>query len=587
MEQIAREREVVIEITARIPSSVHIEAMDRVKFLATWLSGMLMWAFVPVAGNAPPSSSPASELAGELRLLIISGHLEGLRWPDFRDVQPGVSAAYAAGGYSPLWIENGLLTMKGQSVLAALRLSAAKGLRPEDYDAVTLARWAGDGRGTGAAAHDLARLDLALTLNLMRYASALHQGRVDPHRVRFAIRQKDRLDAAAFVHEFVASNKDLPELLAQLEPPFRGYRSTLEALARVQQLAAKEPLKMPVRPSLPLQRGRSYSDVSGLAERLAYLGDLNPSSRNGPPPRTYDGPVWEAVKRFQSRHGLPASGILDAPTWRALTTPLSRRVEQLQLTLERWRWLPSVVRPAIVVNIPEFQLRAFDDNGQLALRMQVIVGKAYRHRTPVFEDNLEAVIIRPWWNVPLRIQRNEMVPELSANPNYLSENRLQVVDQNNQPVPLPTQQELLKNLQSGDLRLRQEPGPANSLGLLKFDFPNNYSVYMHGTPARQLFSQARRDFSHGCIRVEDPEALAEWVLRRDPSWNRSKIAASCNGERTIKIAVSPAITVLVLYGTAVVEENGEVHFFDDVYGYDAELKKALASGYPYPSPAGP
>lgn len=571
-------------ITAERPCSVH-------SFCVRY-GALITYACVGVAICAPLRSDSerlppvaVSQTSAELRQIIASGRLSSLHIPDFRDIQPSVSALYEQNAYAPLWLAEAIVTPKGEAIMNELDGSGSKGLNPEDYDSAALRPWAFRIRDAGGTAHDFAALDLALTVDLMRYAAALHQGRIDPHRVHFAIRPKDRLDSAGFVRDYLASDQSVSALLTQIEPPFRGYRNTLAALVQYRQLASQESSKLPQRPRLPVRSGQNYSDISTLAERLVLLGDL--PSETAVQSGKYDGAIVDAVKKLQARHGLAVTGTLDAVTWRALTTPLSKRVEQLELTLERWRWLPSMVTPAIVVNIPEFQLRAFDDNGQLALRMQVIVGKAYRHRTPVFEDNLEAVIIRPWWNVPLRIQRNEMVPELSANPNYLSENRLQVVDQNNQPVPLPTQQELLKNLQSGDLRLRQEPGPANSLGLLKFDFPNNYSVYMHGTPARQLFSQARRDFSHGCIRVEDPEALAEWVLRRDPSWNRSKIAASCNGERTIKIAVSPPITVLVLYGTAVVEENGEVHFFDDVYGYDAELKKALASGYPYPSPAEP
>jgi murein L,D-transpeptidase YcbB/YkuD len=552
------------------------------KAFASWLFGTLMWVLVP--GVKAAQALLPSDTVIALQQIIVSGRFTGMRWPDFRDVQSSVVAVYAQNGYKPLWVENGTLTARGQSILDNLRGSAAKGLNPEDYDVARLTDWASRIHDSGGAARELAALDLSITIDLMRYASALHQGRVDPRQIHFAIRQKDQLDAATFVGNFLLSNESLSDLLAQIEPPFRGYRNTLAVLARTQELAFKEPVKMPVRPRFPLRQGQHYLDIDVLAARLAFLGDLESSPNQGAL-KTYDGYIVEAVKRFQARHGLPANGTLDALSWQALTTPLSRRVEQLELALERWRWLPSTVKPAIVVNLPEFQLRVFDDNGQIALRMPVIVGKAYRHRTPVFEDDLDAVIIRPWWNVPLSIQRSEMVKLVRANLDYLRKNRLQVVDTSNNAVGSLSQDELLKGLQSGDLRLRQEPGPDNSLGLLKFDFPNDYSVYMHGTPAHQLFSQARRDFSHGCIRVENPEALAEWVLRYDQTWSKEKIAATVNGERTIRIPVSPPVAVLVLYGTAVVEENGEVHFFDDIYGYDRELTKALASGYPYSRPS--
>lgn len=549
---------------------------------AAWFMGMFLW--VPAhPDRAVAQPAAASGLSNEIQKIIVSGRLRELRWSDLHDVQYRISAVYSQRGYMPLWIADGALTAKGYSVLDALRNGVTKGLNPEDYDASTLADWAGRLDDSPDATRQIAALDVAISVNLMRYASALHQGRIDPRRVHFAVPPKDRLDTEAFVREFLLSNTSLPDLLAQLEPPFRGYRETLAALLRINQLATNESPVMPAPSRLPLRRGQSYPDVAALAARLALLGDLPPSLTNKVPERTYDGPLVDAIKHLQARHGLPANGVVDPATWRAIKMPLARRVEQLQLTLERWRWLPSTLSPVIVVNIPEFQLRAFGEDRKLALRMHVIVGKSYHHKTPIFEDKVEAVIIRPWWNVPLSIQQNEMVPQLRANPDYLRANNLQVVDTNNQPVTVFSPQKLLNGLQLGNLRLRQEPGPNNSLGLLKFDFPNDYSVYMHGTPARQLFSQARRDFSHGCIRVEDPDSLAEWTLRPDPAWSKAKIAAACNGNRTIRIPVSRPITVLVLYGTAVVEEDGEVHFFDDIYGYDAELKKALASGYPYPA----
>ena len=540
------------------------------------MAAAILCALVP--NRAVAQNTPVVPVTAELRKIVSSGRLQELSRPRFQSLQPDLSTVYQQTGYGPLWIVAGQLTPKGQAVLDALRLAAGKGLNPDDYDAGVLGDWAQRlASAAGRQDHEVAALDAAITIELMRYTSTLHEGRVDPSQVHFAIRQKDRLERSAFVRDYLQSPRSLPELLAEIEPPFRGYRRTLAALVRYQELASREPGQMPLRPRFPLKRGQSYGDMPQLAARLELLGDLQGSPVTAEPTGAYDGVVFEAMQRFQRRHGLPATGTVDAATWRAFSTPLSRRVEQLQLTLERWRWLPSTVMPAVVVNIPEFELRAYDENRQLALRMHVIVGKAYRHKTPVFEDKLESVIVRPWWNVPLSIQRGEMVPELRAHPDYLEKNNLQVVDEANRPVPVGAPEDILDQLASGAVRLRQQPGPDNSLGLLKFDFPNSYSVYMHATPARQLFSQSRRDFSHGCIRVEDPESLASWVLRGDPSWNREKIIAAMDGDRTIRIPVSPPVSVLVLYGTAIVEEDGEVHFFSDVYGYDAELRQALAS----------
>ena len=559
-------------ITAEHPCSVH-------SFCVRY-GALITYACVGVAICAPLRSDSerlppvaVSQTSAELRQIIASGRLSSLHIPDFRDIQPSLSALYEQNAYAPLWLAEAIVTPKGEAIMNELDGSGSKGLNPEDYDSAALRPWAFRIRDAGGTAHDFAALDLALTVDLMRYAAALHQGRIDPHRVHFAIRPKDRLDSAGFVRDYLASDQSLSALLTQIEPPFRGYRNTLAALVQYRQLASQESSKLPQWPRLPLRSGQNYPDISTLAERLVLLGDL--PSETAVQSGKYDGAIVDAVKKLQARHGLAVTGTLDAVTWRALTTPLSKRVEQLELTLERWRWLPSMVTPAIVVNIPEFELRAYDENRQLALRMHVIVGKAYRRRTPVFEDKLETVIIRPWWNVPRSIQRDEMIPEIRSHPEYLEKNQLRAFDNDGNPAPVPAGEELLNRLNTGELRLRQEPGPSNSLGLLKFDFPSDYSVYMHGTPARQLFSQARRDFSHGCIRVEDPDSLAEWVLRHDSAWSREKITSASNGERTFRIPVLPPVTVLVLYGTAVVEEDGSVHFFDDLYGYDAELKAAL------------
>lgn len=546
----------------------------------TLAASLLLVTVLACSGTVPRSqlASNGPQISSELRQIVDSAKIPELRWPDFANLSASVRTVYERNSFNPLWFTAGELSHKGQEILAALESSTAKGLDPEEYDLQRLSRWAQQLRTSSPVERERsATLDVALTVDLMRYAAALHQGRIDPRQVRFAIRSKDCLDPAGFVLKYLHGEQSLPEALTQIEPSFNGYRKTLAALVHYQQLASQEPSRIPVQPRLPLRPGQTYTDLPVIAARLESLGDLIPISPESARSDLYDGRVQEAVKSFQIRHGLPSTGIIDLATWKALTTPLSERVEQLALTLERWRWIPSSVAPAIVVNIPEFELRAFDEKGKLVLRMHVIVGKAYRRKTPVFEDRLEGIILRPAWTVPLSIQRGEMVPKIRADPNYLRANDLEIVDRDDQPVPWDQQEPLTSRLASGDLRLRQRPGPENSLGLIKFDFPNDYSVYMHGTPARQLFSRARRDFSHGCIRLENPEWLAEWVLRDDPGWDRAKIAAACNADRTLRIPLRRPLAVLVLYGTAIVEENGEVRFFDDIYGYDAELRKALAA----------
>jgi murein L,D-transpeptidase YcbB/YkuD len=264
-----------------------------------------------------------------------------------------------------------------------------------------------------------------------------------------------------------------------------------------------------------------------------------------------------------------------------LTTPLAQRVRQIDLTLERWRWLPPFQTPPIIVNIPQFRLFAFrttEDRFADILQMDVIVGKTFpRMQTPVFESNMTYVVIRPYWDVPRSITVNEMLPKIRANPGYLAAQRLQLVSgqSDSSPAVAPTP-ENIEALAAGRLRLRQMPGEDNALGLIKFMFPNNYNVYLHSTPAHRLFKESVRAFSHGCIRVSDPLALATEVLKNAPGdWTRETIAAAMNGDKTIRVNLTQPVNVLILYGTALATEAGPILFFDDIYGYDKKLEQQL------------
>ena len=238
----------------------------------------------------------------------------------------------------------------------------------------------------------------------------------------------------------------------------------------------------------------------------------------------------------------------------------------------------------MVVNIPEFRLRAFDASGNVALSMNVIVGKAMRHQTPVFDRDMQYVVFRPYWNVPPSIQRSEIVPAITRNRDYIAQKNYEVTTYQGQVVTSgPISDEVLEQLRAGKLAVRQKPGPTNSLGLVKLIFPNEYNVYLHSTPAQQLFAQARRDFSHGCIRVEKPEELAAWVLQGRPEWSLDKVReAMSTGSDNVQVNLPQPIPVLILYVTAVPALDGSVLFFDDIYGHDAALRQALARGYPYP-----
>jgi L,D-transpeptidase YcbB len=238
----------------------------------------------------------------------------------------------------------------------------------------------------------------------------------------------------------------------------------------------------------------------------------------------------------------------------------------------------------VFVNVPIFRLWASDPvRGEEPLRMKVVVGQALDHRTPIFVDKMEYVIFRPYWNPPYSILTKEILPRARRDAGYLDKESMEIVASGADAAPaLAATPENLEAVAKGKLFVRQKPGPKNSLGLAKFIFPNSDNVYMHGTPAPQLFARTRRDFSHGCIRLEDPAKLAEWVLRDNPAWTRARIDEAMQGERPTRVNLEEPLTVVIFYDTVHVNSEGVVHFVGDIYGHDRALDEALARGFPYP-----
>jgi murein L,D-transpeptidase YcbB/YkuD len=359
------------------------------------------------------------------------------------------------------------------------------------------------------------------------------------------------------------------------------YERTLQVLNHYRALAAQDDEAVLSATEEPVEPGDNYAEVPRLIRLLTLTGDLLPAAVPDDSD-VYEGALVEAVERFQSRHGLEPDGNIDKMTLEQLNTPLRVRVRQLELALERLRRRPyDPARPAIVLNIPEFRLRAFGGTSAAGpdpeLDMKVVVGDP-EHRTPILLSQLNIVIFCPYWTVPLKIQHNELLPEIRRDPSWVSANHFELVTKQGVVAEDGTDSEdILSKLGTGELSLRQKPGPKNTLGLVKFGFPNEYGVYMHDTSARWLFAQVRRDLSHGCIRVEQPEDLAEWVLRRQAGWSRDRIVAAMNGTEPISVKVKSPIQLVTTYSTAVVMENGEVHFFPDIYGEDAALEKQFAA----------
>ncbi len=520
-----------------------------------------------------------------------------LRSGDTHGLREALRALYVRSGGDPLWIGVRGPTPQALALLATLRGAAAYGLRPQDYMSAALVEAAdpapigrpasGDGStGSGRDARR-ARLDVALSAAALRLVSDLHFGRVDPRRAGFRLDTPRRpFDLAAAV-ERLASAEDVGRALASIEPQFYHYKLLEASLQRYRELARRPYLTQLPAPAGAVKPGHAYAGAPALRRLLEAVGDLPvPGGPSGgaaaaASPRI-DPPLAAALARFQARHGLIPDGVLGKATYAALTTTFARRVRQIELTLERWRWLPAFDTPPIIVNIPEFRLFAFRstaDRKASILQMDVIVGKSYpRFQTPVFAADMTYVVFRPYWDVPYSIMRREMLSEIRADPAYVAKQHLEIVaGQTDAAEPLPVTAENIEALAAGRLRLRQQPGPDNALGLIKFMFPNHYNVYLHSTPAHQLFKESRRAFSHGCIRVSDPVALAEHVLRnaRGGDWTREKIQAAMNGTTTQRVNLARPIRVMILYGTVLATESGDVMFFDDIYGGDRRLEALL------------
>jgi len=541
--------------------------------------------------SAQPAAPPqllSPEGQASLRAIMQAGNLADLRWPDFSDYGKLVKEFYDSYDNSLPWVRGMEPTPQAQQVIAILLQADQKGLSADDYDGP---RWSARLTKLKPAASqpseaDAVQFDAALTVCVMRYISDLHIGKVNPKHFDFGFDvQSKKYNLPQFVKEDVVSASDVAPILAQVEPPYPGYQRTIQALQKYL-VYAKEYTAAPL-PVIQktIAPGDSYAGVPQMIVLLRLMGDLRADASVPADGTVYQGPLVDAVKHFQGRMGRTADGRITAQTVADLNVPLSARVRQMQLTLERWRWLPIGLHAApIVANIPEFRLRAYDENFKVALTMNVVVGKAYDHNTPVFEDSMQYVIFRPYWNVPYSIAKAEYLPKVARDPDYLSKKGFEVVNSRQEVVASgPVSADVLQQLRAGKLFVRQAPGPKNSLGLVKFIFPNDYSVYMHDTPAQEFFSKTRRDFSHGCIRLEKPADLAVWVLRDNPGWNAERVRAAMMGSsNNQQVNLAHPIPVLIVYATVIVNEDGTVHFYDDIYGHDAALEKVLQKGYPYP-----
>ena len=351
------------------------------------------------------------------------------------------------------------------------------------------------------------------------------------------------------------------------------YRLLVRALERYRRLANDRAIPAFATPtSRAVRPGDSLATVRPLRQRLLALGDLTDSAAYGPSGR-YAGPVVDAVRRFQLRHGLNDDGVIGAKTVAALQYPLSTRLVQIEQSLDRMRREPPIDGgPFITVNAAAFRLFAFEGTGTdsvPAIEMRVIVGRAVRTPTPILTGPLRYLEFHPYWNVPRSILVKEILPKLRRNAGWLHRESMELVRPDDVVLGDAVTDEVIDALRAGRLRVRQRPGGANPLGLVKFDFLNDSNIYLHDTPSKSLFVEMRRDFSHGCIRLEDARDLARWVMRGSPAWNDDSLRAALASPVTRRVSVPRAIPVHVGYSTVLATSDGRVWFLPDVYDRDS------------------
>jgi murein L,D-transpeptidase YcbB/YkuD len=534
----------------------------------------------------PPLPTLDPDVAATVDGVLSSAEHPELKWGKIPDVAPTVKSLYEAEPDRLFWF-NGTAPVSGfESTLAALAAAGDHGLHPADYDAKLLKeQWTSLKSGTTSGA-DRALFDLGLSIAVARILKAVHSGRVDPATLYWGydIRAK-QIDLESLLRK-VRDGEALGPTLDAISPAVSHYGRARRLLTLYKARALDgEPEVVPALPKgqTKVEPGRDWEGIARVAARLCVFGDL-PADVVADSP-TYIPALVDAVKRFQSRHGLQNDGVIGAGTIKALNVSLAARVRQIELAMERMRWLPPLSdRPNVFVNVALFRMWATDPTTKdEPLRMNVVVGQSLNHQTPIFVERMEYAIFRPYWNPPAGITVREIVPNARRDPSYLAREDLEIVASGDDNAPaLPATPENLSGVVAGRLHLRQKPGPHNALGLVKFIFPNDDNVYMHGTPAQQLFSRVRRDFSHGCIRLENPSRFAQWVLRDQPAWTPQRIEAAMQGERPTRVNLTQPLTVVLFYDTVHVNSEGVVFFVEDIYGHDRALDAALERGYPYP-----
>lgn len=490
---------------------------------------------------------------------------------------------YAKREYRLAWSDEDTILPQAGALMKFIRETDREALDPLDYHLDVLEYLQSEmakakTRGEKPPSSLRVDFDLLMTDAFLLCGSHIVSGRVDPEKIHEDWFARKRYEDLASVLQVALDTNSVEETLRSLIPKHPGYERLKKALLDYRRMAAGDP--WPVLPEGPILRKDDRNEaVVTLRKRLALTGDLAAAQDGGRD--LFDDALEAAVTKFQVRHGIDPDGAVGPATRRMLNTPAEGRVRQIELNLERWRWLPADLgRRHVLVNIAGFGLEVVE-NDRVILPMKVIVGKNYQ-RTPVFSGKMTYVEINPYWNVPSSIATEELLPKIQKDVRYLRKEKMKVIRSSDgkriefvDPGEINWSQLSASNF---PYRLRQEPGPQNPLGRIKFMFPNKYGVYLHDTSEPALFERTRREFSHGCIRIEKPLDFAEYVLRGDPEWTRETIEAAMAAKKTRVVMLPEPIPVHILYWTAWVDEDGTAHFRNDIYNRDEDLARALKKG---------
>jgi len=507
-----------------------------------------------------------------------------------------IASFYEQRRHAPAWTGSDALSGAGVALLESL-CRAGNGVpagRLRRIDERLRAAYAEPSEDREAHAAAVARADLAMSEELLKMTLDHVHGRAGLSRVHdnWHYRVDHQSTAGAEWLERFARTGDFDAVLESLLGDHPGHARLAKVLARYREIAARGGwAPVPEGPFLDPRGADPRLDA--VRARLAATSDLQGAG----------GDLARAVERFRARHGLEPAERIDRAAIAAMNVPVERRIAQLEVNLERQRWLPRLDQERVVVNIPEYRVHAYRD-GRSVLSMRAVVGERM-NQTPLFADEIRYVTFRPYWNLPRTIALEEVLPAAREDPGYLRDRGYEVVgddgaalgavrvagrvmdgasrgdrpSQSDRIVPVRYERDapdLEDGLEADELRLRQRPGPTNALGLVKFMFPNQFNVYLHDTPADGLFDESRRDFSHGCIRLEDPVRFAEFVLQGNGGWSREKIEAEMHDEEieARQVDLKRPISVYIVYLTAWVDPEGRVQFRDDIYGHDAALREA-------------